>query len=64
MDKHIKERLDKIIDLLNKILEKQNSTVSYTTTFPPTNAVGKEYVFPTPWNTPYKAVNPEDKLPE
>ena len=63
MDKNINEKLDKILDLLNKILEKQNSTVSYASTFPPpTNAIGKEHFFPTPWNTPYKAAKPEDEL--
>jgi len=62
MTEEINNKLDKIIELLNKIIEKQNSTISYAQSFSSTNAVGKEHFFPTPWNTPYKAVKPEDEL--
>lgn len=61
MDTQINEKLDTIIDLLNKVLEKQHSTISFGN-YSTTNAIGKEHNFPTPWNTPYKAVNPQDEL--
>jgi hypothetical protein len=62
MNEDINNKLDKIIELLNKVLEKQTATISYGNMYNSINAVGKEHNFPTPWNTPYKATKPKDEL--
>ena len=69
MSEDINKKLDTILELLNKILEKQNATVSFGNLTSYTNAFGKEYNinkennFPTPWNDLYnKPTKPEDEL--
>lgn len=73
MTEDINKKLDTIVELLNKIIEKQSSTISFgnygnykTSTI---DAIGKEYNpskesnFPTPWNSPNIKPNKlEDEL--
>ena len=61
----INEKLDTIIDFLNKVLEKQTSTVSFGNfSSNSTNLIGKAYKpntkfnFPKPCNCECKPVNP------
>ncbi len=59
MTEELNKKLETIIDLLNKILDKQNSVISFGN-YEKIKSSFKESNFPTPWNSSYIKPNKEE----